>query len=57
MPSSALNMMLVRGTSPTLGDSTNNSRFRFVGADARISPKHDARSGERALHFSERPSS
>ena len=28
-----------------------------VGADARISPKHDARSGERALHFSERPSS
>jgi len=42
---SVLNMMLVRGTSPTLGDSTNNSRFRFVGADPSISPKHDARSG------------
>src|SRR3990172_10737955 len=48
---SVLNMMPVRGTSPTLGDSTNNSRFRFVGADPLISPDIFARSGERALHF------
>jgi len=45
MPSSVQIQLPVWGKSTTLGDSSNNSRFRYVGTDHRISPKHDARSG------------